>query len=161
MKIPGVFKPYLVVFQILDGYGQLWSPSGQFLGLLSSNQRHLNSIINPKGPYGSFYSPSSIQNPQGLYGSPEGIYSPYNPHCINPPVIFFRGQPLLVLTRNLNLYTNGLNIVDVDLMLTIYEELSNFPPEPIALRLETLGAALHEIANGIQDSETHRKYIVN
>lgn len=161
MKIPIAFKPYLVVFQILDGYGQVWSPSGQFLGLLSSNQRHLNSIINPHGPYGSFYSPTSLQNPQGLYGSPEGIHSPYNPNCINPPVIFFRGQPLLVLTRNLNLYTNGLSIVDVDLMLTIYEELSNFPPEPIALRLESLGTALQEIAKGLQGSETTRKYIVN
>jgi len=96
-----------------------------------------------------------------LYGSPEGINSPYNPNGINPPVIFFRGQPLLVLTRNLNLYTNGLNIVDVDLMLTIYEELSNSPPEPIALRLETLGTALQEITKGIQASEKPRKYIVN
>ena len=161
MKIPRAFKPYIVVFQILDGHGQMWSPSGQFLGLLSSNQRHLYSIINPRGPYGSFYSPTSLQNPQGLYSSSDGSYSPYNPNCINPPIIFYQGQPLLVITRNLNLYTNGLNIVDVDLMLTIYEELSRFPPEPIALRMETLRAALQKISNGVHSSETAHNYIVN
>ncbi len=158
MNIPKALQPYVDLFQVLDGYGQIWSPCGQFLGLLSSIPHNSNSIINPYGPYGSPHSPISIQNPQGLYGTSQGIYSPYNPNCINPPVIFHQGHPLLLLTRNLNIFTNGLIIVDPDLMLTIYEELSNSKPEPIARRWETLRAALEQITHSIQSSPNSLKF---
>lgn len=159
MDIPKAFEPYVVLFQVLDGYGQVWSPSGQFLGLLSSVRQNLNSIISPYGPYGSPHSPISFQNPQGLYGSTEGIYSPYNPNSINPPVIFYQGQPLLLLTRNLNIFTNNLIIVDPDIMLTIYEELSNSKPHPITRRGERLRSALEEISHIIQGSNNSLSFI--
>jgi hypothetical protein len=159
MNIPEALQPYVVLFQVLDGYGQIWSPCGQFLGLLSSVQNNPNSIINPYGSYGSPHSPTSIQNPQGLYGTSEGIYSPYNPNSVNPPVIFYQGHPLLLLTRNLNIFTNDLTIVDPDLMLTIYEELSNSKPAPIAKRWEALRLALDHIANAIQNSEMSFNYL--
>lgn len=125
MKIPGHFKRYVEIFQSIDGKGQLWSPSGQFLGLLSSNPNDANSIINPEGEYGSPFSGNSIHNPQGMYGGSDGIKSPFNPNCINPPIILYNGQPIFVLTINPNAYTNGLKTVDPYLMLAIYEELSH------------------------------------
>jgi hypothetical protein len=158
MNIPGALKPYVVLFQALDGHGQVWSPSGQFLGLLSRVPHNPNSIINPYGPYGSSESPTSIQNPQGLYGGSQGSYSPYNLICINPPVIFYQGHPLLLITRNLNIFTNGLNLVDPDLILTIYEELSNSRPEPISRRSEMVRLALRNITQVNQGSKTSLKY---
>jgi hypothetical protein len=157
MNIPVAFKAYIKLFQILDNHGQLWSPSGQFLGLLSSNPDHPKSIINPVGAYGSPFSPTSIQNPQSLYGGSNGIYSPYNLNCINPPAIFYKNKPILVLTWNLNVFTNGLNIVDADLMVTIYEELSRSKHDPTPLGFETIESVLAQVADTIQDSKKHRK----
>jgi hypothetical protein len=125
MKIPAALKAYVEIFQALDGYGQLWCPSGQYLGRLSSDLRHPNSITNPRGKYGSPYSPTSIHNPQCPYGSSDGIHSPFNPHCRNSPIVLYRGQPLLVVTSNSSAFTNGLKTVDPYLMLTIYEELAH------------------------------------
>ncbi|MBE9129846.1 MULTISPECIES: hypothetical protein [unclassified Coleofasciculus] len=127
MKIPELFDPYVELFQILDGKGQLHSPNGQFLGRLSSKADYVNSILNPVGDYGNSFSPISIHNPQGDYGGEFGIYSPFNPNCLNPPLICFLDQPILVLTINPSLCTNGLKRVDPYLMLTIYEALSNTP----------------------------------
>lgn len=166
MKIPGVFKPYVTVFRILDGYGQLWSPSGQFLGLLSSDPHHPYSIINPLGNYGSPHSSTSIHNPQSLYGGANGIYSPYNPRCINPPIILYQGDPVLVLTWNLNVFTNGLNIVDADLMLAIYEQFSNSISQPRNRRSQSMGQAqsqmldlaLQHLTHAIQSSEMPLRY---
>lgn len=130
MKVPAVFRPYIEVFQLLDGQGQLWSPSGQFLGQLSSKAEHINSIINPEGEYGSPYSLISIHNPQGQYGGEKGEYSPFNPNCQNPPIVFYQGQPLFILSNNFNLYSNGLKVIDPYLVLTIYESLVNTSPDP-------------------------------
>ncbi len=137
MNIPVFFKALVEVFQAIDGYGQLWSPSGQFLGLLSSDSNDANSIINPQGSYGSPFSVKSIHNPQGLYGGSEGIYSLFNPNCINPPVILYQGQAILVVTSNLNVFTNGLKTVDPYLMLTIYEELGDTAPKPVVMPLRS------------------------
>jgi hypothetical protein len=104
-----------------DGIAQLWAADGQFLGVLSSNQFDPNSISNPN-TYGSFYSYHSIQNPASPYGGACGIYSPYNITCINPPVILYQGQPMLVISKNLTVLTNGLSIIDPDLMLSIYTQ---------------------------------------
>ncbi|MCA1994118.1 MAG: hypothetical protein LDL41_19035 [Coleofasciculus sp. S288] len=125
MKIPDALKPLVERFQVLDGKGQLWSPSSQFLGLLSSDSHHKHSIINPQGEYGSPFSPTSIQNPQGQYGGSDGMYSPFNPNCSNPPVILYQNQPVIVVTSNPNVFTNGLKRVDPYLMLAIYEELAS------------------------------------
>ncbi len=124
MKIPLALQPYVEIFQALDGHGQLWSPEGQFLGRLSSKADYINSLINPQSEYGSPHSLISIHNPQSQYGGDSGAYSPFNPKCSNPPIVFYRYQPLFVLTTNFELATNGLKTVDPYLVLTIYEALS-------------------------------------
>ncbi len=131
MQIPTAFQPYVEVFQALDGYGQLWSPTGQFLGRLCSKSDYINSILNPKGAYGSPYSLTSIHNRECLYGGDNGKYSPFNPNCEKPPVVFYRSQPLFVLSLNLNLKTKDLKIIDPYLVLAIYEALSDSVPEPV------------------------------
>lgn len=132
MKIPAAFQPYFEVFQALDGHAQLWSPSGQFLGRLSFKADYINSIINPKGDYGSPYSLTSIHNPQCQYGGEKGKYSPFNPNSKNPPIVFYRSQPLLVVSTNLELHTNGLKIIDPYLLLAIAEALSDVTPAPVS-----------------------------
>lgn len=130
MNIPASLQPLAELFQMLDGKGQLWSPSRQFLGLLSSNPNHPNSIINPDGVHGSPHSLISIHNPKGLYGGSQGTYSPYNINSVNPPIIVYKGKPLLVVTWNCNISTNGLKIINADLMIAIYEELSTSSSKP-------------------------------
>lgn len=130
MKIPAVYQPCVEVFRALDGHGQLWSPCGQFLGQVSSRTDHIQSIINPTGDYGSPFSLTSIHNPQCQYGGDSGKYSPFNPNCKNPPVVFYRTQPLFVLSTNPCLYTNDLIVIDPYLLLSIYEALGNVPPNP-------------------------------
>jgi hypothetical protein len=138
MKIPAAFQPYAEVFQVLDGYGQLWSPSGQFLGLLSSQADNTNSIINLDGEYGSPFSLSSIHNPQCQYGGEKGKHSPFNPNCNNPPIVLFRNQPIFVLSSNFNLYTNGLKIIEPLLVLGIYEAFADLNSQPLPQSLRTV-----------------------
>lgn len=130
MKIPAVFQPYIEIFQALDGHAQLWSPGGQFLGRLCSKSDYINSIINPRGDYGSPYSQTSIHNPLCPYGGDNGSKSPFNPNCGHPPVVFYRNKPLFVLTTNLRVHTDGLKIIDPYLLLAIYEALSDVVPSP-------------------------------
>lgn len=65
----------------------LVSPSGKYLGTLSSNPYDANSVSNPYGQYGSPYSSDSINNPYGQYGSPYSNQSPNNPYASQPPII--------------------------------------------------------------------------
>lgn len=122
----------------LDGRGQLWSPSGQFLGHLSSNPSELSSIINPYGFYGSSFSSTSIRNRSCQYGGFQGIYSPFNPNSIKPPFISYEGNPLLLVTRNPKIFTDGLRIVTPDFLLAVYEILGNTTPELVTMQLQAL-----------------------
>jgi hypothetical protein len=117
----------LEFFTSVDGIAQLWAADGQFLGILSSNQSDPNSITNPN-TYGSFYSYHSIKNSASLYGGACGLYSPYNITCINPPVILYQGQPMLVVSKNQSVLTNGLSIIDPDLMLSVYTQVTSQNP---------------------------------
>ncbi|MBD2682193.1 MULTISPECIES: hypothetical protein [Nostoc] len=111
----------------INGIAQLWAADGQFLGLLSSDQSDPNSISNFYGNYGSSCGIYSIRNSAGLYGSESGIYSPYNTCCLNPPITFYQGQPVLMVTRNPYVQTNGLPVIDPDFLLGVYAQLSNSP----------------------------------
>jgi hypothetical protein len=140
----------------INGYGQLWSADGQFLGLLSSNQNDINSITNPN-TFGNPYSYNSIRNASGIYGSPCGIYSPYNSLCLNPPVVLYQNQPVLVMTRNSLLFTNGLPIIDPDLVLSVYLQLASAIPNPAVDLLQTYiqmrndnGNALAAVTNAMR-----------
>ena len=76
--VGGIAQPILV------------SPSGKYLGRLSSNQYDPDSVSNPYGRYGSRYSPDSINNPYGQYGSRYSNQSPNNPYATQAPLIIGR-----------------------------------------------------------------------
>ncbi len=104
---------------------QLWAADGQFLGVLSSNQSEEYSISNLHGIYGSSSGAYSIRNSKGLYGSMDSKYSPYNYECLNPPLVFYQEQPILVLSKNLDMkkQVNGLKVIDPDLLLAAYLQI--------------------------------------
>ena len=111
-----------------NGVAQLWAADGQCLGILSSNLYDANSISNPHGIYGGIYGMYSIRNSYGLYGGSHGIYSPYNIYCLNPPFVLYQGQTVMIVTKNSHYLSNGLPMVDPDLMLGVYAQLNNFMP---------------------------------
>ncbi|QYX29802.1 hypothetical protein [Sphaerospermopsis torques-reginae] len=91
---------------------------------MSSNPHDPNSINNLHGIYGSDWGVYSIRNSYGLYGSPYAVYSPYNTYCLNPPVVIYQGQPVLVVTRNPYFQTNGIPVIDPDFLLSVYAQLA-------------------------------------
>lgn len=115
----------------INGQGQLWAANGQFLGVLSSNQYDPNSICNPKGIYGSSWSATSIQAEFSMYGSEYGVYSPYNLYSVQPPVIVFQNQIVLVVTRNPYAVTNGVQSIDPDLLFIAYSSNTHATPKPL------------------------------
>ncbi len=124
----------------VNGAAQLWAEHGHFLGQLSSDQYDSQSILNPR-TYGSSYSYSSIQNPDSPYGGTCGMYSPYNPNCINPPVIVYEQRSVLLVTRNIDLQTNSLPIVDPDLMLGVYALRAMLRSQATMVQLEATNSA--------------------
>lgn len=121
----------LEFLRAIDGQAQLWANNGQFLGLLSSNQYDPNSICNPNGIYGSSCSATSIRAEYSMYGGEYGMHSPYNPYCLNPPVIFYRNQRVLVVTRNTYAITNGIQVIDPDLLFAAYSSNTHAAPNPL------------------------------
>lgn len=131
-------ETYIEFLKKLDGAGELWSPSGQFLGRLESKPHSFYSIINNHGFYGSSSSKTSIRNSSSQYGGFNGIYSPFNPNCSNPPIISYSGQPLMVVTRNPKILTFGLNSITPDFMLSVYEVLGRSAPYEVSRKLAAL-----------------------
>lgn len=115
----------------IDGLGQLWAANGQFLGILSSNQYDQNSICNQNGIYGSSHSATSIRAEYSMYGGEYGVYSPYNSYCVQPPAIFFQNRTVLVVTRNRYAVTNGVQIVDPDLLFIAYSSNAHAALNPL------------------------------
>ncbi len=115
----------------INGLAQLWAANGQFLGLLSSNQYDPNSICNPNGMYGSSWSATSIRTEYSMYGAEYGVYSAYNPYCVQPPAIVFQNQIVLVVTRNQYAVTNGVQSVDPDLLFIAYSSNNYAAPNPL------------------------------
>ncbi len=123
----------LEFLRAINGLGQMCAADGQFLGVLSSNQCDPNSICNPNGSYGSSYSFTSIRNPSGMYGSTFGLYSPYNSYCLNPPAIFYQNQRILIVTRNPYAVTNGIQVIDPDLLFAAYNSNAHAAPDPLSI----------------------------
>jgi len=69
-----------------DNY--LQGGDGQFLGTITENAFDSESILNPYGPYGSIYSPTSIHNVYSKYGSAYSALSINSPYATNPPILF-------------------------------------------------------------------------
>ncbi|MCY7337689.1 MAG: hypothetical protein LH613_16010 [Chamaesiphon sp.] len=113
----------------LDGQLGLVAQDGIFLGLMSSDMNHPNSIINPN-TYGNPHG-NNIYNQNSQYGGQHGLQSPYSSSCLNPPILInINEEQLALVTRNYNLIANGLDIIDIDFMLGIlyglaYQQRSN------------------------------------
>jgi hypothetical protein len=131
-------ETYIEFLKKLDGIAELRSPSGQFLGRLESKPYSFYSIINVHSFYGSSSSPTSIRNNYSQYGGLKGIYSPFNPNCPNPPFISCSGQPLMVVTRNPQVLTFGLNSITPDFLLAVYEILGRAKPQEVSMKLLAL-----------------------
>ena len=86
----------------LDGNAFLYNPvTQQFLGIVSSDRYHKDSICNPYGDYGSRYSGTSVLYPYGDYGNRYSDTSAYNPRASEPPVLYLAdNQPIAVLSKN-------------------------------------------------------------
>ncbi|QSJ14157.1 hypothetical protein JYQ62_19665 [Nostoc sp. UHCC 0702] len=87
----------------MDGRMVVIAADETYLGLLTSDISHPESICNPQGNYGSLHSTTSTQNPHSIYGGMHGLYSPYNPYCLQPPQLIANGQNAGVLSSNQNL----------------------------------------------------------
>ena len=131
-------EAYIESLKNLDGVAELWSASGQFLGRLESNRYSFYSIINPRGFYGSSSSGTSIHNGSSQYGGFKGIYSPFNPNCANPPFIACSGKPIIVVTRNPQILTFGLNSITPDFLLAVYDILGRATPQEISRKFLAL-----------------------
>ncbi|HIK50020.1 MAG TPA: hypothetical protein IGS17_03705 [Oscillatoriales cyanobacterium M59_W2019_021] len=83
-----------------DGQLHLVAQDGQYLGLLSRDRQHQDSICNPYGDHGGEYNSNSIRNKLGSYGSDYGSNSPYNRYASSPPLIVYNSQPIAVVSRN-------------------------------------------------------------
>lgn len=102
----------------LDGQMIITAADGQYLGILSSDLQHPESVLNFNCSYGCPYGMTSTQNPNSVYGGANGIYSPYNPNSIQPPQLLINGQAVIVATMNQNLQSQ-LPKVDLSLLLGV------------------------------------------
>ncbi len=108
----------------LDGKLELYAQDGHFLGLLSSERSDPNSIINLK-TYGNPRNLNSIYYEHGIYGGQYGQYSPYNHCCLYPPTLILQQQCVALISKNKHILDRNLTIVDPDVMLAIYINLSS------------------------------------
>lgn len=79
---------------------EIVASDGTFLGQISKNRFHPNSIANPYGQFGSRYNSNSIFNRYGNYGSKYSQTSPFNRYAQAPPKITRAGKTIGYLTRN-------------------------------------------------------------
>jgi hypothetical protein len=108
----------------LDGKLELYAQDGHFLGLLSSDRNDPNSIINPR-TYGNAHNINSIHYEHGIYGGRYGRHSPYNHCCLYPPTIVLQQQYVGIVSKNKHILDRNLTIIDPDMMLAIYTNLSS------------------------------------
>jgi curved DNA-binding protein CbpA len=87
------------LLQSLEG-ATLRAEDGTYLGLITADRSHPESIANAGGAHGSEESDASIRNPFGKYGSPYGAASPFNRYSRRPPVVERNGRVLGYLTTN-------------------------------------------------------------
>lgn len=124
----------------IDGLATLWSYNNQFLGIISSDSYHPESIANEHGSYGNPYSPTSIFNNFGVYGSQWGIFSPYNSNALHPPAIIYQSQIVAIVTVNNRLYSDRTLIINPDLLRSAY---LRHPPQTPRHQLINLYGDIH------------------
>lgn len=83
---------------------ELWGglSYGQYLGCLTCNEFHTESVFNQFGRYGSQFSSTSIWNPFSQYGSRFSAYSPCNEFGTSPPRVIDVTRNLFVGELTLN-----------------------------------------------------------
>ena len=86
--------------KINNGESFLWANDGQYLGKLTFNRFDSESIMNKFGDYGSRFSSVSIFNKFSNYGSKFSSLSPFNQFTSTPPIIYYKGQKIGLLTKN-------------------------------------------------------------
>lgn len=101
----------------LHGQVGILAQDGHFLGVFSSNAYDANSLLNSQ-TYGNRHE-ETIFNKHSIYGGKNGLYSPYNPNCLNPPILVSESQQLALITRNQRVLTNGLEVIDPDFLLGV------------------------------------------
>lgn len=82
------------------GESYLMGQDGQYLGKITPNHYHINSILNKYGPYGSKYSTTSIFNQYSNYGSIYGNYSLNNQYSTLPPKLMVNGRFKIYVSKN-------------------------------------------------------------
>jgi len=81
----------------------LYGSDGVYLGKLTTNEFHIDSVFNEFGTYGSSYSQTSIWNQYGPYGSPYSDLSAFNDFANNPPEMYYKGSFVGYVTTNIYL----------------------------------------------------------
>lgn len=100
LTVLGQTKPHLdAEYEKLLGKARIVGAFDVFLGLISSDTTHPESIMNYYGEYGSDHSPHSIFG-TGPYASLTGPFSPFNWHCEVPPKIYIDTAFIAYLTEN-------------------------------------------------------------
>ena len=93
---PEIIKPGdfpLIGCEIIAG-------DGTYLGRIDRDQKNPDSIADRAGAYGDPFSRLSIFNSNDLYGSATSIYSPWYPHAISPPALFYEKKFQCYLSNN-------------------------------------------------------------
>lgn len=92
-----------LVVAVRSGRAVILARDGTFLGKVSANAADAQSILNPKGMFGSPESEFSLANPATRYTRPDSDQSASNPQATHPPRLFYDGNLLAHLTENTHL----------------------------------------------------------
>lgn len=78
----------------------LYGSDGVYLGKLTTDETHVDSVFNEYGDYGSPYSQTSIWNEYGPYGNDYSDKSAFNDYANNPPEMYYKGDFVGYVTTN-------------------------------------------------------------
>lgn len=78
----------------------IYAADGRYLGILSSNNFHPDSISNEFGLYGSPLSVTSMFNKLSQYGGRFSLLSPFNQYSVNAPIVYLNAQPVAYISIN-------------------------------------------------------------
>jgi hypothetical protein len=99
-ELPGSREKVIKMRAILEG-GTLVADNGEFLGRVTRDDGHPDSLFNPDGKYGSRESKYSIWSPKCKLADAHRPLSPHNPRTKTPPKIMSRyGEFIAYLTVN-------------------------------------------------------------
>jgi len=89
-----------LVAAVRTGRAVIIAEDGTFLGKLSADAADAQSVVNPKGMFGSPGSEFSLANPATRYTRADSDVSVNNPKAAHPPRLFYDGNLLAYVTEN-------------------------------------------------------------